>query len=273
MKLPWNGAERLKTKLQKQTRQEKWFADNQEKEPVKINPRNDGSPREEPGYDFCSTKSTVISKISQPTSKSIDDSYSPKHTHPASIHPNIIIQKTTTTIMHERGGGSQNRHWLFEALNTFHKNHEKLKHSVHEKFRYPLPPWGRFLMGCFYFSVPVVGGWYVMQWAISKSHDSIGRYGEKLLAVPVDNNDDEHGAKIMGQTAIVDGQEVQVGAGGWGGGVRMVTSDEETQRRNREMLHKFLRKQKRKMENERQQKLQMQEEKGIEDAQEKEEKG
>jgi hypothetical protein len=35
-------------------------------------------------------------------------------------------------------------------------------------------------MGCFYFSIPLVGGHYVMQWAISKSHESIGEQGEKL---------------------------------------------------------------------------------------------
>jgi hypothetical protein len=156
------------------------------------------------------------------------------------------------------GGGNPNRHWLFQALHTFHRNHEKLKHTVHEKFRYPLPPWGRFLMGCFYFSVPVVGGWYVMQWAISKSHESIGMHGEKLL-VPFESENDHEATKILGQTAIVDGREVQVGGGGgWGGGVRMVTSDEETQRRNREMLNKFLRKQKRKWEKEQQKQKQEQ---------------
>jgi hypothetical protein len=96
-----------------------------------------------------------------------------------------------------------------------------------------------------------------MQWAISKSHESIGMHGEKL-SVPIENEND-HEAKILGQTAIVDGREVQVvGGGGWGRGVRMVTSDEETQRRNREMLNKFLRKQKRKWEKE-QQKQQQQE--------------
>ena len=29
-------------------------------------------------------------------------------------------------------------------------------------------------MGCLYASVPIVGGWYVMQWAISLSVEEIG---------------------------------------------------------------------------------------------------
>lgn len=36
-----------------------------------------------------------------------------------------------------------------------------------------------------------------------------------------------------------------VGAGGWGGGVRLATSDQETQDKNRVNLERFLRKQKR----------------------------
>jgi hypothetical protein len=36
------------------------------------------------------------------------------------------------------------------------------------------------MMSCIYFSIPVVGGWYVMQWAISKSHESIGEKGGKM---------------------------------------------------------------------------------------------
>ena len=39
----------------------------------------------------------------------------------------------------------------------------------------------------------------------------------------------------------------RVGAGGWGGGVRLVTSDQETQETNRINLERFLRKQRRLM--------------------------
>ena len=44
-------------------------------------------------------------------------------------------------------------------------------------------------MGCIYFSIPVVGGWHVMQWAIGKSHDSIGPKGEKLRIKEVEGID------------------------------------------------------------------------------------
>jgi len=53
-----------------------------------------------------------------------------------------------------------------------------LKNYVHNGFRVPLPPWGRAVMGFVYFSLPVIGGYYVMQWAISKSHEEIGERGK-----------------------------------------------------------------------------------------------
>ena len=43
-----------------------------------------------------------------------------------------------------------------------------------------------------------------------------------------------------------DGKVTKVGAGGWGGGVNLAVSNETTQQRNKEMLHKFLKKQRRK---------------------------
>jgi predicted secreted protein len=69
---------------------------------------------------------------------------------------------------------------LANALRSFHERHEKIKHTVHTAWRIPLPKYGQIIMGCVYFTIPVVGGWYVMQWAISKSVDSIGPRGEKL---------------------------------------------------------------------------------------------
>lgn len=72
---------------------------------------------------------------------------------------------------------------ILRGLRTFHEKHEKLKHTVHTAWRYPLPKWGQYAMGCFYFTIPVVGGWYVMQWAISKSVDEIGEHGELQLVL------------------------------------------------------------------------------------------
>jgi hypothetical protein len=126
-------------------------------------------------------------------------------------------------------------HWFHQ----FHHHHERIKKFVHEGMRYPLPKWGRFIMGCFYFSVPVIGGWYIMQWAIHQSHQSIGVHGELLPQKQIQG----YGDKTMDH----DGNEHKIGgATGWGGGVRLVVSDVETQERNREMLNKFLRHQQRK---------------------------
>lgn len=130
---------------------------------------------------------------------------------------------------------------LFDFLNQLHVRHERLKTTIHEGWRYPLPRWGRVVMGCIYFTLPVIGGWHVMQWAIGKSHASIGIDGEYL---PVQT------LQGLGDKAVVrrepDGPPVltRVGAGGWGGGVRLAVSDEETQQRNHKMLQRFLRQQK-----------------------------
>jgi hypothetical protein len=79
--------------------------------------------------------------------------------------------------MAQQGGAS----WLLNAYHEFHKRHEHVKNYVHNGFRYPLPPWGRTIMGFVYFSLPVIGGYHVMQWAISKSHEEIGERGKSLF--------------------------------------------------------------------------------------------
>lgn len=71
-----------------------------------------------------------------------------------------------------------------------------------------------------------------MQWAISKSHESIGVHGEKLPVKELQGIGDKRVKN--------DGSVATVGAGGWGGGVRLSTSDQEIQRRNREKLDLFL---------------------------------
>lgn len=115
---------------------------------------------------------------------------------------------------------------VFQEL---YAKHEQLKRYVHEGFRYPLPKWGRAVMGFVYFSIPVVAGWTIMQWAISKSHESIGENGEKLPVKTVLGIGDRRGH---------DGK--LVGGEGWGGGVKLVVSDDETQKKNRLKLNKFL---------------------------------
>jgi hypothetical protein len=133
---------------------------------------------------------------------------------------------------------------LFTALREFSKRHERLKKTVHESFRVPLPRWGRWIMGGVYFTLPILGGYHVMQWAISKSHQSIGVRGEFLPRERKELLDDSSSTRLRGSVVgdrRADG--TTVGAGGWGGGVRLAVSDEETQRKNRSKLDKFLKKQ------------------------------
>lgn len=126
--------------------------------------------------------------------------------------------------------------WFMDRLQAFQRRHKQLQRTVHEGFRYPLPKWGRTVMGGVYFVLPVIGGYYVMQWAISKSHASIGEHGERLPVKQVQG---------LGQHRVDEDGTVKIGAGGWGGGVRLADSDEETQRRNQKKLRQFMRKQQR----------------------------
>jgi hypothetical protein len=120
---------------------------------------------------------------------------------------------------------------IVEAARKLNERHERLKKYVHTAWRMPLPKWGQFAMGCFYFSVPVVGGWYVMQWAIGKAHKSIGPKGEYLQVKEVQG---------IGQTAIINGETKRIGAGGLGMGVKLAISDKDDQERSKKMLAKML---------------------------------
>eukprot|EP00586_Coscinodiscus_wailesii_P018404 CAMPEP_0172496976 /NCGR_PEP_ID=MMETSP1066-20121228/94725_1 /TAXON_ID=671091 /ORGANISM="Coscinodiscus wailesii, Strain CCMP2513" /LENGTH=108 /DNA_ID=CAMNT_0013269543 /DNA_START=141 /DNA_END=467 /DNA_ORIENTATION=- len=93
-------------------------------------------------------------------------------------------------------------------------------------------------MGCFYFSIPLIGGYHVMQWAISKSHESIGERGEKLKVKRLQG----YGDKIPSE----DGKTQKVGAGGLGGGVHLAVSDEDDQKRSKVMLERFFRQERKK---------------------------
>ena len=121
---------------------------------------------------------------------------------------------------------------IFEAARNFNERHQRVQKYVHTAWRMPLPKWGQFAMGCIYFSIPVVGGWHVMQWAIGEAHKSIGPKGEYLEVKEVQG---------IGQSAIVDGEVKKIGAGGVGMGVRLTVSDKDDQERSKKMLAKMLR--------------------------------
>ena len=140
--------------------------------------------------------------------------------------------------------------WFIRSIRTFHERHEGLKNAVHNGMRYPLPKWGRIAMGAVYFTIPVVGGYQIMQWAIRKSHDEIGEHGERLPVKEMQGLGDKR--RIISPTAAAtsstnDGGEREiklqrVGAGGWGGGVHLTVSDAETQKRNNEKFKRMLNK-------------------------------
>mmetsp|Transcript_11100 Transcript_11100/g.16300 ORF Transcript_11100/g.16300 Transcript_11100/m.16300 type:complete len:139 (+) Transcript_11100:253-669(+) len=115
-----------------------------------------------------------------------------------------------------------------EFLKGLHLRHERLKHAVHNGWRYPLPRWGQAMMGFVYFCVPIIGGWNIMQWAISKSHESIGEQGEKLETKQIEGIGDKR--------RLENGELQNVGGSGFGGGVRLAVSNESTQAQNRKQL-------------------------------------
>ncbi|GFH55126.1 hypothetical protein CTEN210_11602 [Chaetoceros tenuissimus] len=121
---------------------------------------------------------------------------------------------------------------ITEAFRNFNERHERVKKYVHTAWRVPLPKWGQAVMGCIYFSIPVIGGWHVMQWAIGNAHKSIGPKGEYLEVKEVQG---------IGQVANVNGEQKRVGAGGLGMGVKLAVSDKEDQERSKKMLAKMLR--------------------------------
>jgi hypothetical protein len=68
---------------------------------------------------------------------------------------------------------------IFSFLKSLSARHTALKERIHA-FRIPLPPMGQKIMGFIYSVIPVVGGYYVMQWAQSRAVVNIGERGEKL---------------------------------------------------------------------------------------------
>lgn len=76
-----------------------------------------------------------------------------------------------------------------------------------------------------------------MQWAISKSVDSIGPRGEKLRIKELEG---------LGDKTIINGREMKLGAGGHLGGVHLAVSNETNQENNRKMLEAMFRKERRK---------------------------
>ena len=59
--------------------------------------------------------------------------------------------------------------------------HARLKHRIHS-FRVPIQSkYGIFGMGCIYFSIPVVAGYFVMEFTNQRAKANLGEKGELLL--------------------------------------------------------------------------------------------
>jgi hypothetical protein len=76
-------------------------------------------------------------------------------------------------LIREQQQDQRSQSWWLTKIHDFNQAHTRLKHTVHTTWKYPLPPWGRFAMGCLYFSMPVVAGYYVSIWAVSKSEATV----------------------------------------------------------------------------------------------------
>lgn len=115
----------------------------------------------------------------------------------------------------------------------FHNGHEKVKNAVHSYWRQntilsPRGPVGKVVMSCFYFSLPVMFGYVVVNKIVEGSESTIQeKVGDKKT--------------IAAAAAAAPSQKI--GAGGWGGGVNLATSDKATHDVNRINLERFLKKQ------------------------------
>jgi hypothetical protein len=178
-------------------------------------------------------------------------------------------------VLREQEEARRTQSWFLSKIHEFNAAHNRLKHHVHTAYRYPLPPWGRAVMGLVYFSMPVVVGYAITSWVVSRAESTVdGRLGQhgmsdeynrmfgvndlfflpksltKIVSstVKFDLSDKTH-IQGLGDKKIVkdeSGEHTEVvGAGGWGGGVRLAKSDPETHDINRVNLERFLRKQRR----------------------------
>jgi hypothetical protein len=108
--------------------------------------------------------------------------------------------------------------------------HERLKNSVHTYWRQstilsPRTRFGKLIMGSLYFSIPVVLGYFVVTKVVDMSESTV----QERLGGTNSNISEENASE-------------KIGAGGWGGGVNLATSNKETQDVNKINLERFLRK-------------------------------
>lgn len=116
-------------------------------------------------------------------------------------------------------------------MNQFSGFHDRLKNSIHTYWRQstilsPRTRLGKVIMGSLYFSIPVVLGYFVVTKVVDMSESTV----QERLGGTNSNISEENASE-------------KIGAGGWGGGVNLATSNKETQDVNRINLERFLKKQ------------------------------
>jgi hypothetical protein len=124
---------------------------------------------------------------------------------------------------------------LADKIGRFHNGHDRVKNAVHSYWRQNtiLSPRGRFgkvVMSGVYFSLPVVAGYFVVTAVVDQSESTVpDRFGDHTT---------KHEPTLQSSTDLV-------GAGGWGGGVNLATSDKQTHDVNKINLERFMKKQRR----------------------------
>lgn len=76
-------------------------------------------------------------------------------------------------VIREQHEARRSQSWFMTKIHQFNAAHNRLKHHVHTAYRYPLPPWGRVVMGFVYFSIPVVVGYAVSSWVVSRAESTV----------------------------------------------------------------------------------------------------
>ena len=76
-------------------------------------------------------------------------------------------------LVQEQQQEQRSNSWLLTKFHEFNQAHNRLKHTVHTAWKYPLPPWGRAVMACFYFSIPVVVGYTYISPKVSTTEETM----------------------------------------------------------------------------------------------------
>jgi len=101
-------------------------------------------------------------------------------------------------------------------------------------------------MSCVYFSIPVIAAYFGVNKLVdateSAAHEQRVRGSINSNNRNSDNNNSNNSSSMIGGTEEAQSIET-VGAGGWGGGVRLAGNDGVTQDVNRINLERFMRKQ------------------------------